>query len=116
MHGYSFFQAVRRRIRTADPTKENSGLEPTFESFLGAYRPARVRPWTLKEAPLVSKIVFRGNFGIATLYYHYNERKFGYNINHRDICAFVALEDMVCDFTLLDGSPCGVLEVVENEQ
>ena len=82
-------------------------------------RQARIRPWTFEEAPVVLKVKDPHDFALAYLspfggkyviaYHHpdeYEKLKLG-----EVTFTFSAFADI---FTQIDGSPCGVLEHMEN--
>lgn len=77
--------------------------------FKEGNKPARVRPWTFGEAPLMLKVLDKQNKQEAVLslcpdgYYRVGAFSSG-----RD-----NFQKIMRKYEQLDGSPCGVLEVVE---
>jgi hypothetical protein len=101
---------VKRNCISSD-----NGLEYSFYDL----KPARLRPWTFEEAPIVLKV--EDPYGIALAYLSPFGGKYVIAYHHSDefeklklgevTFTFSAFADI---FTQLDGSPCGVLEHLEN--
>lgn len=85
-----------------------------------AVKQARIRPWTFEEAPIVLKVKDSYSFALAylspfgekySIAFHYPDEKYEKMKLGEVTYTFSSCADLL---TQIDGSPCGVLEHLEN--
>lgn len=117
--GESDYYKIREIKPGADTILEIEGHGADYLVWGNHIKQARLRPWTFEEAPSVLKVKdphgsalaylspFGGKYVIA---YHLPDKYEGLKLGETTF-TFSAFADI---FTQIDGSPCGVLEHLEN--
>lgn len=110
---FNIFQQIKSISETciylASTEKRHLCSVPCNDVFSGFFQPARVRPWTFEEAPLE----FKTKDDVFILLYIQDKQEWGYWAKKE--CEEYTLAEVAKEQIQIDGSPCGVLEVAENQ-